>query len=423
MAWIRLSGPGTASLVVRTCGRLTAARRAVHVVLRDSEGPFDEGLLVWLPGPSTYTGEDMAEISCHGNPVIVGRLVTACTDAGARLAEAGEFTRRAFLHGRMDLTRAEAVLQAVEARTPRGAALAAHGLAGGVASWIETLRSRITDAAAWIEASLDFPEEVEVGTVGWTLTELAIEVRARAATTSRGHACVHGARVALVGPVNAGKSSLFNALLGRTRALVDPEPGTTRDVLEAILTLEGVEITLLDTAGEGEARSRLEARGQEMRDDAVAEADLLVVVLPAHQLQAPEVATALVRTEGRPRVLVGNHADRDGAAFQLGGLDLIPTCALTGRGLDALKTALSGALVGEEPGGAGVWIASRRQQDLLEGVARDLAAAATAWEGEAGPAVAAEEVLSALERLDDVVGHDAREEVLDALFARFCIGK
>jgi tRNA modification GTPase len=423
VAWIRLSGPGTAGLVVRTCGRLTAARRAVHVVLRDSEGPFDEGLLVWLPGPRTYTGEDMAEISCHGNPVIVGRLVAGCTDGGARLAEAGEFTRRAFLHGRMDLTRAEAVLQAVEARTPRGAVLAAHGLAGGVASWIEAIRSRITDTAAWIEASLDFPDEVEPGPVGGILTALASEVRATAATAPRGHACVHGARVALVGPVNAGKSSLFNALLGRTRALVDPEPGTTRDVLEAILSLAGVEVTLLDTAGEGEARTRLEARGQQLRDDAVAQADLLVVVLPAHQLWRPEVTAALVRTEGRPRVLVGNHADREGAAFRLGGLDLIPTCALSGGGLDALRTALTGALVGEEPGGAGVWLASRRQQDLLEGVARDLAAAAAAWEGDAGPAVAAEEVLSALERLDAVDGRNAREDVLDALFARFCIGK
>ncbi len=423
MAWIRLSGPDTAGIVQRVCGRLPPARRAVRVVLRDPDGPFDEGLLAWLPGPQSYTGEDMAEVSCHGNPVIMGRLLDACTTAGARLAEAGEFTRRAFLHGRLDLTRAEAVLQAVEARTRAGAELAARGLAGEVAVWIGTLRARITEVAAQIEGALDFPEEVEPGPVGPALEALAAEVQAAADTVRTGHACVHGARVALVGPVNAGKSSLFNTLLGRTRALVDSEPGTTRDVLEAILPLGGVEVTLLDTAGEGAARTGLEARGQALRDDAVAEVDLLVVVLPAHRLHAPETATALARSEGRARILVGNHADREGAAFRADGLDLLPTSAITGLGMDALRIALRDALVGESPGGAGVWLASRRQRDLLASVARDLAAAAAAWDGDAGPAVAAEELLGALGRLDTVDGRDAREEVLDALFARFCIGK
>ncbi|MBN1337024.1 MAG: tRNA uridine-5-carboxymethylaminomethyl(34) synthesis GTPase MnmE [Deltaproteobacteria bacterium] len=421
MAWIRVSGPGSADIVQRLCGRQPADRRAVHVRLQDAAGPFDEGIVLWLPGPHTYTGEDMAEVSCHGNPVIVRRLVSACTDAGARLAEPGEFTRRAFLHGRLDLTRAEAVLQAIEARTPRGAALAIRGLSGEVADWIEAVRRRILDLGAEIEASLDFPEEATPGSVGEALAALAREIRATAETTRTGQASVHGARVGLVGPVNAGKSSLFNALLGRTRALVDPAPGTTRDVLEATLDVAGVEVTLLDTAGQGRAGSPLEARGQALRDEALEDADLLVVVLPAHRLDRPEVAASLAHSEGRPRILVGNHADRAGARFSLSGLDLLPTCALDGRGIDALKAALQDALVGEDP--AGPWLASARQQALLSAVARNLEAALAAWNGDAGPAVAAEEVLEALDHLGAVDGRNVREDVLDTLFARFCIGK
>jgi tRNA modification GTPase len=390
----------------------------------DEDGVFDEGLLTFFSKDSSYTGEQAAEISCHGNPLLIERLIAACVGAGARVANPGEFTRRAFLNGRMDLTRAEAVLQAIEASSPEGLRVARAGLDGAVSALVDSLRTALTDAIAEIEARLDYPGEdlvfEEEALLMDRLRRLAQRAQVAAESYATGRILVDGATVALVGPVNAGKSSLFNALGGSERALVSSTPGTTRDVVERQIRLGAVSIRLLDTAGERQAEG-LEAEGIALGRRLTEDADLLVVVVPAH---LPHEAQALIaRTANRQRILVGNHADRPGAQSRVFGVDLLPTSALSGLGLEALREAIAEALVGELPGGASLVIASQRQRDLLLGVAREIRTSVAAFEGEFGLAISAEALYSALVPLDALVGRDSREAVLDALFSRFCIGK
>ena len=424
---VRLSGPNTQAILKDFCrskGGFPPPRRARLTQIFDEDGVFDEGLLTFFSKDSSYTGEQAAEISCHGNPLLIERLIAACVGAGARVANPGEFTRRAFLNGRMDLTRAEAVLQAIEASSPEGLRVARAGLDGAVSALVDSLRTALTDAIAEIEARLDYPGEdlvfEEEALLMDRLRRLAQRAQVAAESYATGRILVDGATVALVGPVNAGKSSLFNALGGSERALVSSTPGTTRDVVERQIRLGAVSIRLLDTAGVRQAEG-LEAEGIALGRRLTEDADLLVVVVPAH---LPHEAQALIaRTANRQRILVGNHADRPGAQSRVFGVDLLPTSALSGLGLEALREAIAEALVGELPGGASLVIASQRQRDLLLGVAREIRTSVAAFEGEFGLAISAEALYSALVPLDALVGRDSREAVLDALFSRFCIGK
>lgn len=416
VALVRLSGEGVVPLVrsfSTPLGGWPPPRRARLASLFDADGVFDEALITWFRGPRSYTGEDLVEIGCHGNPLLVERVLAAAVGAGARVAQPGEFTRRAFLNGRVDLTRAEAVMQAIEATSASGLAVARGGLDGHVASLADGLRAQLIDAAAELEARLDHPdgdltyEDDEA--LAQRLRELGHRASAAAATYSAGRILVEGARVALVGPVNAGKSSLFNALGGSERALVSDIPGTTRDVVERQVRLGSVSVTLMDTAGQREAQG-LEAEGIALGRRLIQDADLCVVVVPAH-------APVVVPVEG-PHLVVTNHADRGPA---LPGS--LATVATTGQGVPELADAIARALVGEEPGSAGLIIASQRQRDLLVGIAEACEEARQALVGIAGPAIAAEAIYGALERLDALTGVDTREAVLDRLFSRFCIGK
>jgi tRNA modification GTPase len=436
IAVVRLSGPSVAAVLAQICpraGGLPEPRRAVLVRIRDDDGPMDEGLLTWMPGPGSYTGEDCAELSCHGNPLLVERLLSACVTAGCRPALPGEFTRRAHANGRLDLLRAEAVVQAIEARSSDGLEVASRALRGELGAWLAGRQEALRGVGAELEARLDFPDQLDLdldgpslqddADLGRRIGELRQALLEVASSYRRSHVQVRGARVALVGPTNAGKSSLFNAMLGRRRALVSPQPGTTRDVLEASTEIRGLPVLLMDTAGENRAPRALERDGLALRDELLVEVDLVVVVLPAHRLDQPEVAPLLASSADRPRVLVGNHADRPGACFVLDGHPLLPTCAVDGAGLERLREAIAQALVGEAPGDSAAVIASQRQHELLRSAADALGRAQAALQGEAGVAVASEELITALERLDSLGGQGVREEVLDTLFARFCIGK
>ena len=428
VALLRLSGPqaqAVAAALSKIPGGWPPPRRARLAHFKDGSGAIDTGLLTHFPGPRSYTGEELVELSCHGNPLIVERLLAAAITAGARMAEPGEFTRRAFLNGRMDLTRAEAVLQAIDAQTSAGLAIAQQGLGGGVLSLADTLASDLTQALAELEARLDYPAQDLTLQEDEVLAEglLAIAARAQGAadTFASGRILVDGATVALVGPVNAGKSSLFNALGGSERALVSEIPGTTRDVLERRVRLGAVAVTLLDTAGERDNPGEIEAAGMALAERLGADAELVIVVVPAHE---PKRARAVLeRTKGRRRLVVGNHMDRPGAHSEVDGLPLLPTVAATGEGVPELGQAIAQALVQEEPGTASLIIASQRQRDLLLGVAEACRESHQALLGPMGVAVAAQVLYGALERLDKLAGRDTREVVLDALFSRFCIGK
>lgn len=393
--------------------------------LRDQAGVFDEGLLTWMPGPNSYTGEDVAEISCHGNPLLVGRLLDALVRAGARPAHPGEFTRRAFLNGRMDLTRAEAVLQAIAATSPAGLAVARAGMDGAVAKRADALRTALVDIAAELEAAIDYPgEDLLVASDDALATRLdgvAAETRAALAGARMARVAVEGARVALIGPVNAGKSSLFNALLGRGRAIVSPIPGTTRDVIESTLLLADVRIVLHDTAGERPDVEELEAAGLALAAGMLDEMDLLLVVLSGAATLDDAAEALLARTSGRPRLVVVTHADQPRRLPAIAGEHVVSST--DGRGVDDLRRRLPALITGEAPGAAAGLIASQRQHDALARLAARAEAAAEALRSSAGAAIAAELTYDALSAVDDLVGRDTREDVLDRLFSRFCVGK
>ena len=417
IAVVRLSGGGLPPILRAVCGSVPSPRRAALRSFRDATGPFDEGLVSWFPGPASYTGEDVAELSCHGNPLVVERLLAACGAAGARLALPGEFTRRAFLNGRIDLPRAEAVLQLLTASSAEGVRVARAGLEGAVSEAAMAVRAELVDVGAELEAMLDYPGEDLLFSGDEALqARLRIvggQARAAVASFATGRFAVDGARVVLVGAVNAGKSTLFNALLGRPRALVSPVPGTTRDVVEASLLLPGLRVTLLDTAGLRDVGDALEAEGIALGRAMAQEADLRVLVVP---VDVP-LDLALWSALPAPRLLVRTFADR-GVPPDLAG---IPVCGPTGMGLDALRAALPGALRAEAPGGALLVLASQRQRDLFEGVGTAVDRAVEVFP--VGPAVVVEELYVALRCLDALVGRDTRETVLDRLFERFCVGK
>lgn len=427
LAVVRFSGPdvlGCLASVVRPLHRPLRSGRHQRVALHDQAGCFDDGMAVYVAGPATYTGEDTLEVTLHGNPMLVERLLHAAVEAGARLAGPGELTRRAVLHGKLDLVQAEGVDQVIRATSETGLRIGRAALDGSLLRFLEPLRLQLLGCAAELEARLDYPGDelahVDDGSLTGTLVALSQSCRDLASTERAGRALVEGARVALVGPVNAGKSSLFNALLGRRRALVHERPGTTRDVLEARTRIGDIDLTLLDTAGERETDDPVEAAGLALARDLVSDADLLLVVLRARPEMSEIERTILARTTSSPRVVVYNGVDQPDAAPPPPGA--LSTSAITGDGLSALKGAICRAIVGDAPRSADRMIASARQRDLLDAVADALDEAVDSLPT-AGAAVAADSVVRALEELDALTGADTREEVLDALFARFCIGK
>ncbi len=421
---MRLSGPDARRIAEALCpaGPPWRPRRASLRTLH-AGSLTDPALVVWMPAPQTYTGEEVVEFSVHGNPLLVDAVLDAARAAGARPARPGEFTRQAVENGRLGLVQAEAVQALVEARSAEGIALAQAGLRGALVAPLTALREALLDVGAELEARLDQPGgELEVEAdeaVGLRLQSVAERAGALAATWDRARPRLKGARVALVGPVNAGKSSLFNHLVGSKRALVSPQPGTTRDGVERRLLLgtSQLEVTLVDTAGERAQPEVLEASGLAIGRALAAEADLVVLVWPRSR---PRDDTLTLLEQRHPEALrvytFGDQPDR------MGGQGLTVD-NLSGAGLPTLVEALEARLSGGSTRTEAVAVVSARQAARLQTVAEHSTGAADALLGWAGPAIAAEEVYAALEALSALTGEDIREATLDRLFARFCIGK
>lgn len=428
LALIRLSGHDL-ERVLHSCmetmgGTPIAAglNRRVKVLGPDGEA-LDDGVLNWVASERTYTGEPTAELTVHGNPVIVRAVLDRLQDAGARMARPGEFTRRAVLHGKVDLVQAEATRQVIHSATIDGARMARRGLDGTLSAVFGSLRTDLVVAVAEFEARLDYPaDELALEHDESVLARLgAVRERALqlASTYSAARARVEGARVALVGPVNAGKSSLFNRLLGRDRALVHDTPGTTRDIVEATMVQDGIAVTLMDTAGERETTDPVEAAGLEMARSLLADVDLHIVVLRAKDgALSDEERELLDRTQALSRIVVLNGIDRPHEEVPCD----VRTSALHNQGITELRSHITSKLAHQELVAGDLMIADVRQRDRLLEVARGCEASIAGLE-EAGVAVAAECLMEAIEAIDEVTGADSREEVLDALFARFCIGK
>lgn len=383
----------------------------------------DDGVAVLRLGPDTATGEDLCEITTHGNPVIVQLVLDALVDRGARVAQPGEFTRRAVLHGKLDLLAAESVDLVIRATTPGGLRVGRAGLSGALRARLDPIRSTLLDAIAELEARMDHPDDElaleSEAAVQAMLRDAAAACRELAATQRAGRAVVDGLRIAVVGPVNVGKSTLFNQLVGHARALVHETPGTTRDIVEATCMLGPLSVTLLDTAGERAADDPIEAAGIALAHALVETADLLLVVLRAGPSGLADIERGILERTGEvPRVVVYNGVDRADAGAPPEGA--VPVSALTGSGLDALRQEiLRSAGVADRPD---LLVATARQRNALLEVAAAVDEALVAWPV-AGVAVAADAMTHGLEHLDQLTGADTREDILDAVFARFCIGK
>jgi tRNA modification GTPase len=409
-----------------------------HGLLRDGDEILDEAVAGVFRAPRSYTGEDVVEFSCHGGPHLLRRVLESCLRKGARLADPGEFTRRAYLNGKMDLAQSEAVADLIAARSDAQRRLALETLRGGLSQRLRPAREKALNLLAHLEANLDFVEDevpaLSKKEIRTGLESLEAEVKALIGPPGRGRLWREGIRVAIVGRPNTGKSSLFNALLDRNRAIVADAPGTTRDTLEESSVWHGVPVTLVDTAGLRDTDDAVEREGAERARQSLEGADLAFLVVEAGSDPRPEDRAAARETAARPTVLVMNKSDLASPATipqreirwktDLGFVNApsVTVSARTGEGLDRLRrAALALAGNGQEPKEPGMVLNARQEQRLRE-VLNALARARAAC-GDAPEEALAIDLRLALTGLDAVTGQGAPEEVLDAIFSRFCVGK
>ncbi len=416
IAVIRVSGPAAGAVLTALAGPLPAPRRLSLRTLRDpADGAIlDRALIAWMPGPSTVTGEDMAELHLHGGVAVRAGVIRALTAfPGCRPAEAGAFTRRAVLNGRMDLTEAEGVADLIEAETEAQRRQALRQLDGALGRQVAAWRDEAIDCLAAAEAALDFSDEGDVDDTALDRALFDRAARLRAAIAAaladgrRGERVREGFWVVLAGPPNAGKSTLLNALSRRDAAIVSPVPGTTRDAIEVRLDLGGLPVMLVDTAGLRETHDPVEAEGIRRTRRRMAEADLVLMLVPPVPKATEPAATGRV-------LRVRTKADlADGSG---GGLAV---SALTGQGMPALLEAIA-AEAEAALGGGDALITRERHRDALERCVAHLdrlpAVAAM-------PELVAEDLRLAVRALGEVGGHVGIEAVLDRLFSGFCIGK
>jgi tRNA modification GTPase len=414
-------------------GRL-ASHKLYHGTIRDPRTAqiLDEVLLTVMRGPRSYTGEDVVEVHCHGGVFLCGEILRLILVQGARHAEPGEFTRRAFLNGKLDLTQAEAVLDVIRARTLTSAELALSQASGSLSAHIAVLRQDLLDILVQVEAAIDFPdEEIELlqgHQLVAKIVRLANKINEISATYDWGRLYREGAKVCLCGRPNVGKSSLLNALLGANRVIVTAIPGTTRDVIEEVINLDGLPVALWDTAGIRDAGDEVERLGVELSREHVEKADAVMVVLDGSEPLASEDLT-LIRSVGKRKKLVTiNKSDLpmklsfDDLVGSVTRADCVSASAKTGAGIEQLKIQLRQLLLDHqaEPGPV---LTNIRHRGSLMRAADGLAAAAQALRSGLPPELVAVNLNEAREGLEEIVGLINSENILEQVFSNFCIGK
>ena len=412
-------------------------RNMVFGEMLDAQGRvIDQGLAVRFPGPRSYTGEDSAEFHCHGSPVVLRELLGALFAAGARQAKAGEFTRRAFLNGRLDLTQAEAVIDLIDAETASAARNAAAQLDGGLRRVLEPIQDALLDVTSRFYAVVDYPDEdiedIRPEQVAQALDSSAAALDRLLATCQRGKVLKSGVRTAIVGRPNAGKSSLLNALAGFDRAIVTDIPGTTRDTVEESVLCGGVLLRLTDTAGIRDTEDTVEQLGVERSRKALEAADLVLAVVDGSVPPTAEDLAVLRLAAKSPRwIAVFSKCDlwdtktrSVGVIGQVGApAASVSLSAVTGQGLDRLEAAVAALFPAGEAPDSGSLLTDQRQEEAARRARDAVRRAKEALDAGLTPDAILTDAEEALDALGELTGRTAKEEIVSRIFSRFCVGK
>lgn len=439
---VRLSGPSARAIAEAVCGRALKTRRARHVRFGDADGDtIDDGIALLFAAPASFTGEDVAELQAHGSPAVLQALVARCCALGARMARAGEFSERAYLNGKLDLAQAEAVADLIAASDERAARAARRALDGVFSQRVDAIAAQLLALRVQVEATIDFADE-PLDTLGGAalrsrLGAAIAALDALLADAARGQKLRDGLHAVIVGPPNAGKSSLLNALAGSDRAIVTEIAGTTRDLLRETVRIDGVELTLVDTAGLREGGDAIEREGMKRARAELERAELAIVVLdasaPEDGLRAVEEAIADVPQRLwlhnkvdllDPSMVDEPDADAQGAATRDGGSrPALRVSARTGEGLTALHAHLRTLALGDAAeAGEGAFTARARHVEALRRAAMQLADARSALDDEALD-LAAEALRCGHDALGEITGRVRPDDLLGHIFSTFCIGK
>jgi tRNA modification GTPase len=437
---VRLSGPDVWSIterLVRLRRPLEPGRASLADVF-DPSGttapPIDEAVVTSFAAPHSYTGEDVVEIAAHGSPIVLESLLRAAMAAGARLAQPGEFTQRAFLNHRIDLTQAEAVQDLIAAQTIEQARMAARQLGGALSRRVAPIKEELVTLIALLEAGMDFAagelDDVDIvppQQIAATIARIQPPLQALARSYAQGHRLREGASLALVGRPNVGKSSLFNRLLERERAIVTPLPGTTRDTVEETTAISGIPVRLIDTAGlriGGESPAdQAEELGITRSREALADADLAIVVFDASADLADAERELLDSLADRPHVIARNKSDLLPSQSTPDEPDSLLTSALTGEGLEALRERILALLNASGSIATSGVLNSLRQQEAVQTALDALAAAAAANSNHIPHEFLLTDLHTALRALDSLTGETTSDDILNRIFSTFCIGK
>jgi len=429
---VRLAGPQSKA-IAQTMLRLPApgalqARHATfaELVERESGERVDEVVATFFAAPHSYTTDDIVEISCHGSPIVLRRVVEMSLAAGARMAEPGEFTQRAFLNGRLDLTQAEAVRDLIDSQTEYQAKVAARQLKGELSRVVLPIKESLVALIARLEAGIDFAEDdvsvMPSAQILAAMQEVSARLRKLEASFAFGKLVHDGLTLAIVGRPNVGKSSLFNQLVERERAIVTPLPGTTRDLVTETVALGGIPVRLVDTAGIREALDEAESIGIRKSMEALADADLVLVVIDGSAEISGADSELLSDVAERAAIVVGNKADLGAKKFEV-RLPFVRTSAATGEGIANLREEILRMMRGSATEDGGALLTNLRQQQQVRTAMSSLELAATA----VGAGIPHEMVLldlySALRALDELTGATTADDILNLIFSTFCIGK